>query len=253
MTDVEDDSEQELVLKATPQPLNESGRYDFYAMKGMRVNKTARMDVNENTELSDRVMQWLDLAGKVDLLAPQNAERMSQPRHSWPELQKRHNLLKSKTAIDIRKEGTKLQSPKAGDSPKAQHNVNIDRPEFYVPTSANTIENYARQSRNVKITPRAESQAKTRDNTSKTKPALRASVQETRQKVATERNAVEKQYAEMVSKKLIPDVSKTTKKQVHIFMPEMPKKSPISVISTASRTESILSMHSHNNNRANKV
>lgn len=247
LTDI-DDSEQELVLKASPQPLNESGRYDFYTMKNMRNNKTARPDVKENTELSDRVLQWLDLAGKIDLLAPENTERMSQPRHSWPELQRRHNLLKSKTAIDIRsKEATKHQSPKGGDSPKAQQNSNIDRHDVYVPTSANTIENYARQSRNIKITPRVEIQAKTRENTVKTKLTQgKPNVQETRQKVATERSAVEKQYAEMVSKKLIPDVSKTVKKQVHIFMPEMLKKSPTSVMSTTTtRTGSILSMQPH--------
>lgn len=231
LSDIEPDSDEELMLKASPQVLNESGR--LFDMKNYRANKTARTDVKENTELSDRVLQWLDLAGKVDLLAPGNAERMAQPRHSWPEIQRRHNLLKSKTVIDIRKEGK--QSPKATDSPKAQQNIDH---EFYVATSANTIETYARQSRNVKYTPRNEYVPKT---TIKTKPSIKQ-VTEARQKVATERNAVTKQYAELVNKKLIPDVSKNAKKQVHIFIPEMPKKPNVS--EATSRTESLLSQQS---------
>lgn len=224
LTDL-DYSDEELMIKASPQVLNESGR--FPDMRNYRANKTAR-DTPENTELSDRVLQWLDLAGKVDLLTA-NKERMAQPRHSWPEIQRRH-LLKSKTAIDLSKGGIKF-SPKSFDSPKAQQN--IDRHDFYVPTSANTIENYARQSRN-KIT---QSEAQ------KPKIKPKTNVIEARQKVATERSAVQKQYNELVNKKLIPDVSKTAKKQVHIFMPEMPKK-PVYVSANTSRTESLLSQQS---------
>ena len=214
-------------------------------MRNLRANKTSRTDAKENTELSDRVLQWLDLAGKIDLLAPENVERMSQPRHSWPELQRRsHNLAKSKTAIDINKEAGRT-SPKGGDSPKAQPNGTIDRHDFYVPTSANTIENYARQSRNAKSTPRHETNAKIKDNHNKTKSRdIRTNVSETRLKVIHEKNAVEKQYAEMLNKKLIPDVSKNPKRQVHIFMPEMPKK--LESIPT-SRTESLLSHTSYKN------
>lgn len=246
-TDIEQDSNENLILKASPQPINDCGRRDVYSyltMKNIRNNKTSRLETNENTELSDRVLQWLDLAGKVDLLAPEDTERMAQPRHSWPELQRRHNLLKSKTAIDIRaKESGKIISPKTCDSPKGQQNQQngyIDRHEFYVPTSANTIENYARQSRNVRITPRIDSQPKTRDFGKPRNKELKT-VAETRQKVATERSAVEKQYADMMNKKLIPDVSKAAKKQVHIFMPDVPKKPASNISNTTSRTESLMS------------
>lgn len=246
LRDVDRDFDDELFVKATPQPLNETSRSNYnsltISMRNLRANKTSRADAKENTELSERVLQWLDLAGKIDLLAPENVERMSQPRHSWPELQRRnHNLSKSKTAIDFHKEAERT-SPKGGDSPKAQQNGIIDRHDFYVPTSANTIENYARQSRNAKSTPRHETSAKIKDNHNKTKSReLRTNVSETRLKVINEKNAVEKQYAEMLNKKLIPDVSKNPKRQVHIFMPELPKK----VESTpTSRTASLLSQTS---------
>lgn len=246
LADVDQESEDEFLVKANPQPLNEfdscRSKFDNLSlnMRSSKSNRTARSDVKENTELSDRVLQWLDLAGKVDLLAPDNAERMSQPRHSWPEIQRRnHNLMKSKTTIDVRgKETTKIQSPKATDSAKTQQSTVIDRQEFYVPTSANTIENYARQSRNSRNTPRNETtkkdspKIKTRD--------LRTNILETRQKVVSERSAVEKQYAELISKKLIPDL-KGSKKQVHIFIPELPKKVGSN---TTSRTESLLSQFS---------
>lgn len=242
LSDIEQDSDEELMVKASPQVLNESGRY-LFDMNNYRANKTARIETKENTELSDRVLQWLDLAGKVDLLAPSNNERMAQPRHSWPEIQRRHNLLKSKTAIDIRAKEGKIYSPKACDSPKAQQN--IDRHDFYVPTSANTIENYARQSRNVKITPRNENQILPKARENKIKPReTKPNVTETRQKVATERNAVQKQYAELVNKKMIPNVSKNTKKQVHIFIPDMPKKPTSNISITTSREESLLSQQS---------
>ncbi|XP_075977495.1 uncharacterized protein LOC142977483 [Anticarsia gemmatalis] len=245
LRDIEQESDDGLVVKAHPQPLTETSRSSCESldstMRHLRTNKTTRVDVPENTELSERVLQWLDLAGKIDLLAPENVERMTQPRHSWPELQRRHNLTKSKTAIDIRKEGGRT-TPKGGDSSKAQQNSIIDRHDFYVPTSANTIENYARQSRNAKITPRHETSAKIKDNFNKIKPRdYRTNVVETRQKVINEKSAVEKQYAEMLSKKLIPDVSKNPKRQVHIFMPELPKKLEST---TTSRTESLLSQPS---------
>lgn len=244
---VNQDFDDELIVKASPQTLNDTNRSSYDSlninMRNLRANKTARTDVKDNTELSERVLQWLDLAGKIDLLAPDNVERMTQQRHSWPELQRRsHNLAKSKTAIDIRKEGGRI-SPK-GDSPKAQQSGTIDRHDFYMPaTSANTIENYARQSRNAKITPRHETNAKIKDNLNKTKSRdFRTNVVETRQKVISERNAVEKQYAEMLNKKLIPDVSRNPKRQVHIFMPELPKKIESTI---TSRTESLLSQPSY--------
>lgn len=244
---VDPDFDDELIIKASPQPLNETNRSNYNSltlnMRNLRANKTTRTDAKENTDLSERVLQWLDLAGKIDLLAPDNVERMAQPRHSWPELQRRsNNLSKSKTAIDIHKEAGRT-SPKGGDSPKAQQSGAIDRHEFYVPTSANTIENYARQSRNAKSTPRHETNAKIKDNHNKTKSRdIRTNVSEARLKVINEKNAVEKQYAEMLNKKLIPDVSKNPKRQVHIFMPELPKK----IESTpASRTESLLSQTSY--------
>ncbi|XP_053609609.1 uncharacterized protein LOC128674761 [Plodia interpunctella] len=222
LTDVDPESEDELLIKASPQPLNEfeSCKSDNSNMKNYRLNRTARNEAKPNSELSDRVFQWLDLAGKIDLLAPDNGDRMNQPRHSWPEIQRRNNIMKSKTTIDVRKETVKISSAKTCDGEK-QVNV-IDRHDIYIPTSANTIENYARQSRN-KSTPRFES-TKTKENLNKTKTKdMRNNVMETRQKIVTERNAVEKQYADLVSKKLIPDVSKTSKRQVHIFIPEVPK------------------------------
>lgn len=246
LADVDNDSENGLLIRATPQQLNEyeSSRpnVNSFNMRNLRVNRTSRLEVKENTELSERVLQWLDLAGKVDLLAPENAERMTQPRHSWPEIQRRNHMLsKSKTAVDVRpKESCKMYSPKSGDSSKTQQSGTIDRHDFYVPTSTNTIENYARQSRNAKNTPRVESTGK--NALSKKSKDLRANVAETRQRVVTERNAVEKQYADLVSKKLIPDLGAGSKKQVHIFMPEMPKK--LNSNST-SRTESLLSHLSH--------
>ncbi|KAM3957571.1 uncharacterized protein ACR2FA_008425 [Aphomia sociella] len=245
LTDVEPESEDEFILKATPQPLNEFESYRSnnivsYNMKNLRLNRTARTDVKENNELSDRVLQWLDLAGKVNLLGPENAERMSQPRHSWPEIQRKNHLMKSKTAIDVRgKELSKIPLPKPYDSEKQQNGF-IDRHEFYMPTSANTIENYARQSRNMKSTSRNEINVKIKDNKTKTRE-LRNNVMETRHMVASERSAVEKQYQDLVSKKLIPNVNKNTKRQVHIFIPEMAKKFNSS---TTSRTESLLSQKS---------
>uniref|UniRef100_A0A2H1VQ25 SFRICE_012579 n=1 Tax=Spodoptera frugiperda TaxID=7108 RepID=A0A2H1VQ25_SPOFR len=243
---VDQDYDDELIVRASAHTDSNDGNYDSLNinMRNLRANKTARVDAKENTELSERVLQWLDLAGKIDLLAPENVERMSQPRHSWPELQRRnHNLSKSKTAIDLHKEAGRT-SPKGGDSPKAQQSGNIDRHEFYVPTSANTIENYARQSRNAKSTPRHETNVKIKDNHNKTRSReLRTNVTETRLKVISEKNAVEKQYAEMLNKKLIPDVSKNPKRQVHIFMPELPKKPEPPA--PASRTESLLSQPSY--------
>ncbi|XP_026738695.1 uncharacterized protein LOC113501697 [Trichoplusia ni] len=240
-----EDIDDEFIIKASPQPLNELHLHNYesldFNMRNLRANKTARTDAKENTELSERVLQWLDLAGKIDLLAPGNAERMSQPRHSWPELQRRnHNLSKSKTTTDIRKEGR--ASPKGGDSPKAQQNGNIDRHDFYVPTSANTIENYARQSRHAKITPRHETPAKIKDSHKTKGRDVRTNVDQTRQKVISEKNAVEKQYADMLNKKLIPDVSKNPKRQVHIFMPDLPKKVESIITNT---TESLLSQPSY--------
>ncbi|XP_047504290.1 uncharacterized protein LOC125049189 [Pieris napi] len=206
------DSEDE--LNPTP-PLTEADTAQFENMKAVKSNRTARTDVKEDTQLCDRVLQWLDLAGKVELLKDENVERMAQPRHSWPEIQKR-NLLKSKTSADLKAREPKHTEPKSGP---------IDR-HIYVTT--NTIENYARQSRN----------AKTRQDSKVRERKVRANIAETRLKVATERNAVEKQYAELVSKKLIPDVGKV-KKQVHIFMPEALPKRNDSIITN--RTQSILS------------
>lgn len=243
LADVEIESENDFVVKANPQPLYEfdscRSKYNSLCLTMRDIkNRTARSDVKENNELSERVLQWLDLAGKVDLLKPDNVERMSQPRHSWPEIQRKSNLTKSKTAIDVRvKDSGKIATPKTGDSGKVQQSGNIDRHDFYVPTSATTIENYARQSRNARITPSNETNAKTKD---KTKSVNVRSIAETRQKVVSERNAVEKQYAELLSKKLIPDL-KDNKRQVHIFMPELPKKLGST---TTSRTESLLSQFS---------
>lgn len=221
LSDVEPESEEDFVLKASPQPIY---GYDTYRskydslnlnMKALKTNKTARSDVKEDNELSERVLQWLDLAGKVDLLAPNNNERMSQPRHSWPEIQRRNNLMKSKTTIDMRAKDIG-KTPKVSDSAKVQQGP-IDRHDFYVPASANTIENYARQSRNVRSTPRHEL-TRTKDNLNKKPKDIRTGIIEARQKLASERDAVEKQYAELLNKKLIPDLK--GKKQVHIFMPE---------------------------------
>ncbi|XP_037868346.1 uncharacterized protein LOC119628792 [Bombyx mori] len=239
LSDVEQDSDDEFILKASPQPLNEFTGGPSYEsgpdMKSIRLNKTARTELKENTDLSDRVLQWLDLAGKVDLLAPENAERMSQPRHSCPELQRRnHNLTKSRTVIDIRK----VDSPKT-EGPKAQQTTIIDRHDFYVTTTTtNTIENYARQSRNNKITPRNDATAKTKDKKSKD---IKANVVETRLKMVNERNAIQKQYVELINKKLIPNVDKKIKKQVHIFMPDVPKRN---VADGSGLSESLLSQAS---------
>ncbi|CAK1551282.1 unnamed protein product [Leptosia nina] len=183
-------------------------------MAKAKSNRTARTEAKD-TDLSDRVLQWLDLAGKVDLLK-EDSERISQPRHSWPEIQRR-NLIKSKTSADL-----KAREPKTSAGP-------IDRQEIYVTTS-NTIENYARQSRNPKTR-----HEKAKEN--KRVKDMKPNIVETRQKVVMERTAVEKQYAELVNKKLIPDVGKT-KKQVHIFMPEaLPKRTDL----ITSRTQSLLS------------
>ncbi|XP_022126404.2 uncharacterized protein LOC111001042 [Pieris rapae] len=213
-----DDPEDEL-RNPIPQPLTEADTAPFDNMKAIRSNRTARTDVKEDTELCDRVLQWLDLAGKVELLKDDSVERMAQPRHSWPEIQKR-NLIKSKTSADLKARESKHTEQKSGP---------IDRHDIYVTT--NTIENYARQSRNAKT----RQDAKVRERKVKD---VKANIAETRLKVATERNAVEKQYAELVSKKLIPDIGKV-KKQVHIFMPEALPKRNDSMIT--SRTQSLLS------------
>lgn len=238
LSDVEPEFEEEFILKANAQPIYDydTSRSKFDSlnlnMKTLKSNRTARSDVKEDNELSERVIQWLDLAGKVDLLAPNNNERMSQPRHSWPEIQRRNNLTKSKTAIDMRAKDTG-KTLKVSDSAKVQQGP-IDRHDFYVPASANTIENYARQSRNVKSTPRHET-TKTKDVLNKKPKDIRNGIIEARQKLASERDAVEKQYTELLNKKLIPDLK--GKKQVHIFMPEMPKKC---ISNGTSRTESVL-------------
>ncbi|CAH2095943.1 unnamed protein product [Euphydryas editha] len=230
LADVEN-CEDDFFAQESPQPLCDINSFRLNLetgnMRAVRSNRTARADTKENTELSDRVLQWLDLAGKVNLLTLDNVERMSQPRHSWPEIQRR-NLTKSKTATDLRTKEVK-------QFVDAKTNGIIDRQEFHMPTSANTIEKYARQSRNVKSSSRHDT--KVREN--KKVKDMRASVIETRQKVANERIAVEKQYAEMVNKKLIPDVGKV-KKQVHIFMPESLNKKFNS--NTSAITESILSV-----------
>lgn len=230
LTDVEN-CEDDFIIKASPQPLYDINSFrlnlEVDNMRAVKSNRTARAEAKENTELSDRVLQWLDLAGKVNLLTLENVERMSQPRHSWPEIQRR-NLTKSKTAADLRTKEVK-------QIVDAKTNGIIDRQEFHMPTSANTIENYARQSRNVKNTPRHD----TRIKENKKVKDMRARVIETRQKVANDRIAVEKQYAEMVNKKLIPDVGKV-KKQVHIFMPESLNKKFNSNTSTIN--ESVLSL-----------
>ena len=226
-----DSSEGEFIVKASPLPLCDLNNFRLNLetdnMRAVKSNRTARTEVKENTELSDRVLQWLDLAGKVNLLTVENAERMSQPRHSWPEIQRR-NLTKSKTVTELRAKEVRVDSKTSGV---------IDRQECYMPTSANTIENYARQSRNVKSTPRNDTKVKE----NKKVKDMRASVMETRQKMVSERNAVEKQYAEMVNKKLIPDVGKS-KKQVHIFMPEALNKKFSST--TPGMAESLLSQRS---------
>ncbi|OWR43041.1 hypothetical protein KGM_207697 [Danaus plexippus plexippus] len=225
-----DDLNEDLIVKASPQPFCEIKNIQLNLeadnMRAVKSNRTSRTEVKENTDLSDRVLQWLDLAGKESLLTQENMERMAQQRHSWPEIQRR-NIVKSKTATDLRTRETKP----ATDT----KTCTIDRQEAYIPTSANTIENYARQSRNTKIT---RHDTKIKEN--KKVKDMRASVAETRQKMVLERSAVEKRYAEMVSKKLIPDTGKT-KKQVHIFMPEaLTNKGP----NIASVPESLLSSKS---------
>ncbi|KPI95706.1 hypothetical protein RR46_11419 [Papilio xuthus] len=223
------DTEDESILSESPTPIcdfdNLKSKFESIDMRVVKSNRTARIDVRENNDLSERVLQWLDLAGKVDLLANENAERISQPRHSWPEIQKR-NLGKSHTATDLTRRECKLS---ASDSKTSD---TIDR-EVYMPTSATTIENYARQSRNVKHTSR-DCHAKIKEN--KKVKDIRQNVAEVRQKMINERKAMEKQYAELVNKKIIPDLTKT-KKQVHIFMPEaIPNK-----IASNSTTGSLLS------------
>ncbi|XP_013145288.1 PREDICTED: uncharacterized protein LOC106108596 [Papilio polytes] len=206
------ETEDESILSTSPLPVcdfeNLKSKFESIDMRVVKSNRTARIDVRENNDLSDRVLQWLDLAGKVDLLANENAERISQPRHSWPEIQKR-NLGKSRTVTDLRVRECKLT---ASDS---KTNDTIDREEVYMPTSATTIENYARQSRN--RTTSRDSHAKIKEN--KKVKDIRQNVAEARQKMIAERSAMEKQYAELVNKKIIPNLAKT-KKQVHIFMPE---------------------------------
>lgn len=237
LNDLDQDSEEELILRSKPQPLNEfeSCRSKFNSlcleMKTLKSNRTSRTDVKENTDLSDKVLQWLDLAGKVDLLAPENeAARMAQPRHSWPEIQKRNLLTKSRTTVDLKARVDKADIAKDYYSSPSER-CDIDCRDFYVPAPANTIENYARQSRNKPIArndiakPKENVKTKTRD--------LRKNVQETRQKIATERSVVEKQYAELVSRNILPDYSKS-KKQVHIFIPESVQKKSGSMISQSS-------------------
>lgn len=201
------------------------------SMRAVKSNRTARAQVREANELSDRVLQWLDLAGKVDLLATGDADRICQARHSWPEIQRR-NLPKSRTATDLRAR----QCKQSGDA--SQTGDAIDRDSLYVPTSAATIENYAKRSRDTKH-PSRDVHNNTRDN--KKVKDMRISVAETRQKMMNERSAMEKQYKELVNKKIIPDLGKT-KKQVHIFMPEAINKRI--ACNTNSRTESLLSQKS---------
>lgn len=247
---LETESEDELVLKANAQRLNEfdTSRSKFAEMKTVRSNRTARTENNnENHELSERVLQWLDLAGKNDILLPEKeTTRVSQPRHSWHDIQKRNTnqQTKFKTMTDFKdtKEKT-LESAKSDASAKDKvQTVSgvIDRHDFYVTTPANTIENYARQSRNVKDTPRNLAK-KPKEPLNKAKNIEpKTNVQETREKVANEIQAMEKQYADLINKKIIPNYNKQVyKRQVHIFVPTVPKKS---VASTAtSRTDSLIS------------
>ncbi|CAG5045398.1 unnamed protein product [Parnassius apollo] len=212
LTEVEVDDD--YVLKTSPRPHcntdNFQSKTESVDMKAVKSNRTARTNVRENTELSDRVLQWLDLAGKVDLIASENPERLCQPRHSCPETQRR-NLTKSRTVTDL-----KVRECRSVPSTESKISDSIDRQELYVPTSATTIENYARQSRIVKSTPR-EKHVKTKENKKVTD--IRTNVVDTRLKMINERSAMEKQYAELITKKIIPNLS-NAKKQVHIFMPE---------------------------------
>lgn len=183
-------------------------------MKSLKSNSTLRTDPNENTDLSDRVMQWLDLAGKVDLLKQATDNRLSNPRHSWPEIQKRNVLAKSKTAVEFK---SKIDTTKDIFQSRVPE---IDRSDYNVPLPSNTIENYARQSRHVRITTRNDTKPK---EPSKIKSnQTNVNLQETRNKIANEKKAVEKHYADLVTKKILPEYK--AKKQVHIFMPAMPKK-----------------------------
>lgn len=250
LTELDSDTDDELVLKANAQRLNDyettKTKYNSICtdnMKTIRSNRTSRTDNNkENNELSERVFQWLDLAGKVDILGLEyETTRTNQQRHSWPEIPKR-NQTNTKTSTELKRtKGKQEESSKAGDSAKDKscaESAVIDRHDFYVTTPANTIENYAMQSRNVKDTPRndgpksKESMTKIRDN--------KSYVEQTRQKIANEIYAVEKQYAELINKKIIPNYNKQgSRRQVHIFVPTVPKKT---VPSTGtSRTESLLS------------
>ncbi|XP_068633090.1 uncharacterized protein [Battus philenor] len=227
LSEVEED---EIILRNSPVPISETdnseSQFETLDMRVVKSNRTARTDVRQNNELSDRVLQWLDLAGKVDLLNTETAERISKPRHSCPEIQRR-NLNQSQIVNNA-----KVKENRATIESKA--NEAIDQQELRVPTSATTIENYARQSRNVKPTSR-ESHAKVKEN--KKVKDMRHNIAETRQKMINERKAVEKQYTEMVNKKIIPDLGKT-RKQVHIFMPEaIPKV-------TNSKNGSVLSQKS---------
>lgn len=252
LTDLESEPE-DLVLKANPQPLNEfessrSKLNNAYAeMKTFRSNRTPKnAESKESNDLSERVLQWLDLAGKIDMLIPEKeSTRIAHQRHSWPEIQKRNlQLAKFKTAVDFKSSKTKaIESPKAGDGgrDKVQPESGvIDRHEFHVTTPANTIENYARLSRNVKDTPRNNARKPKDTSLVTSKTTDLTDVEQTRQKVANEIKAVERQYADLINKKIIPNYNKSGgKRQVHIFVPAMAKK--LNTSTSSSRTESLLS------------
>ncbi|CAH2048799.1 unnamed protein product, partial [Iphiclides podalirius] len=210
---------------------NHRSNFTTIEMMAVKTNRTARVQVRDTNELSDRVLQWLDLAGKVELVATENEKRICEPRHSWPTIERR-NPSKSRTVNDIRTRECKLAADESetGDS--------IDRRALYAPTSVTTVENYAKRSRNVKHATR-DSATKARNN--KRNRDMTTNVAETRQKMLDERGAMEKQYAELVNRKIIQDMSKT-KKQVHIFMPESIAKGVVS--NANSRTESLLSQKS---------
>lgn len=252
LTDLESEQDDDLVLKANAQPLNEfeSSRSKFNnacaEMKTFRSNRTPKnAESKESNDLSERVLQWLDLAGKIDLIAPENeSTRIAHQRHSWPEIQKRNlQLAKLKTVADIKSSKTKaIESPKAGDGGKDKVQTEsgvIDRHEFYVTTPANTIENYARLSRTTKDMSRNKTRKPKDTPLVTSKITDQTDVEQTRQKVANEIKAVERQYADLINKKIIPNYNKTGKRQVHIFVPAIAKKQNPST--SSSRTESLLS------------
>ncbi|GBP05222.1 hypothetical protein EVAR_76691_1 [Eumeta japonica] len=231
LSDIEDSEPEELVLNAHAQPLlqcdtSRTKYTSFVDMRALRSNRTTRTEPKPTNELSDRVLQWLDLAGKIDLItdngAPDNdATRFVRPRHSWPEIQKRNDeLAKPKPPVDSktpksdrnRPEYTPKPSDRRGDTARCEA---IDRQELQ---PARTLESYARATRNAPA-----KTGKPRNH--------KAAVQETRLKVANEIHAVEKQYAALISKKIIPEFDAPSKRQVHIFMPAVPKKPPSNISS----------------------